>query len=81
MTGEDDRICSVAGAAALQHGCTNMETVNELRELLRVTKELAAGQGGSANLGNSKIFGLTPWLRESILRTKDTEAAPSEEES
>ena len=51
MMGEDDRICSVAGAAALQHGCTNMGTVKELRELLRVTKELAAGQEGSINFG------------------------------
>ena len=44
------------GAAAFQHGWTNMETLKEIWGLLAevavsVTKELAAGQEGSINFG------------------------------
>ena len=45
------------GAAAFQHGWTNMETLKEIWGLLlaevavSVTKELAAGQEGSINFG------------------------------
>jgi hypothetical protein len=44
------------GAAAFQHGWTNMGTLKEIWGLpaeraVSVTKELAAGQEGSANFG------------------------------
>jgi hypothetical protein len=44
------------GAAAFQHGWTNMETLKEIwgslaEVAVSVTKELAAGQEGSINFG------------------------------
>ena len=55
MIGEEDRIGTAAGAAALQQGCTNMGTTTEFRELVKVTEELAAGQGGTANTGKRYV--------------------------
>jgi|LakMenEpi03Aug12_release.lakeMendotaPanAssembly.Ray.scaffolds.fasta_scaffold3027676_1 hypothetical protein len=55
MIGEEDRIGTAAGAAALQQGCTNMGTTTEFRELVKVTEELAAGQGGNANTGKRYV--------------------------
>jgi hypothetical protein len=36
-----------------------METAKEFTELVRVTKELAAGHGGSANIGKLYVEGTT----------------------
>ena len=71
------------GAAAFQHGWTNMGTLKEIwgspaERALSVTKELAAGQEGSANFG-MRVPLTAPVA--SILRTRDTTTVLLEEES